>query len=89
MTRADNHQAYDSHCNLVLGDVEETIYTIEEEDDGEETVKVCGQTSTRPLVKLTRARQQRSNLKCYLFEVRDPEKFTRASTKSRQEIQWF
>ncbi|OQU94198.1 LSM domain-containing protein isoform 3 [Cladophialophora immunda] len=31
--------AYDSHCNLVLGDVEETIYTIEEEEDGEETVK--------------------------------------------------
>lgn len=33
-------QAYDSHCNLVLGDVEETIYTIEENEDGEETVKV-------------------------------------------------
>lgn len=33
-------QAYDSHCNLVLGDVEETIYMIEEDDDGEETVKV-------------------------------------------------
>jgi hypothetical protein len=33
-------KAYDSHCNLVLGDVEETIYTIEEDDDGEETVKV-------------------------------------------------
>lgn len=31
--------AYDSHCNLVLGDVEETIYTIEENEDGEETVK--------------------------------------------------
>ncbi|KAK4938821.1 hypothetical protein LTR10_020828 [Elasticomyces elasticus] len=31
--------AYDSHCNLVLGEVEETIYTIEEEEDGEETVK--------------------------------------------------
>ena len=36
----DPLQAYDSHCNLVLGDVEETIYTIEEDDDGEETVKV-------------------------------------------------
>jgi U6 snRNA-associated Sm-like protein LSm3 len=33
-------QAYDSHCNVVLGDVEETIYMIEEDDDGEETVKV-------------------------------------------------
>ncbi|KIX08316.1 uncharacterized protein Z518_02972 [Rhinocladiella mackenziei CBS 650.93] len=31
--------AYDSHCNLVLGEVEETIYIIEEEDDGEEIVK--------------------------------------------------
>lgn len=33
-------KGYDSHCNLVLGDVEETIYTIEEDEDGEETVKV-------------------------------------------------
>jgi len=33
-------QAYDSHCNLVLGEVEETIYTIEEDDEGEESVKV-------------------------------------------------
>src|SRR5271163_5335321 len=36
----DTPQAYDSHCNIVLRDVEETIYTIEEDDDGEETVKV-------------------------------------------------
>lgn len=33
-------QAYDSHCNVVLGDVEETIYMIEEDDEGGETVKV-------------------------------------------------
>jgi len=26
--------AYDSHCNLVLGEVEETIYIIDEDDDG-------------------------------------------------------
>ena len=26
-------QAYDSHCNLVLGDVEETIYIAEDDDD--------------------------------------------------------
>ncbi|TVY29386.1 putative U6 snRNA-associated Sm-like protein [Lachnellula hyalina] len=34
--------AYDSHCNLVLGDVEETIYVVEEDEDedGDETVKV-------------------------------------------------
>ncbi|KAF2122903.1 hypothetical protein BDV96DRAFT_9948 [Lophiotrema nucula] len=25
--------AYDSHCNLVLGDVEETIYIAEDDDD--------------------------------------------------------
>ena len=34
-------QAYDSHCNLVLGEVEETIYVVEEDDDEQETVKVC------------------------------------------------
>ncbi|CAK7268135.1 hypothetical protein SEPCBS119000_002907 [Sporothrix epigloea] len=26
--------AYDSHCNLVLGDVDETIYITEDDDDG-------------------------------------------------------
>ncbi|WPG99857.1 putative U6 snRNA-associated Sm-like protein LSm3 [Acrodontium crateriforme] len=32
--------AYDSHCNLVLGEVEETIYTFDDEDDEEvRTVK--------------------------------------------------
>lgn len=29
-------QAYDSHCNLVLGDVEETIYIAEEEEEDHE-----------------------------------------------------
>lgn len=33
-------QAYDSHCNLVLGDVEETIYVVEDDDEEEDTVKV-------------------------------------------------
>jgi Small nuclear ribonucleoprotein (snRNP) homolog len=28
-------QAYDSHCNLVLGDVEETIYVADDEDENE------------------------------------------------------
>ncbi|PVI01065.1 Sm-like ribonucleo protein [Periconia macrospinosa] len=27
--------AYDSHCNLILGEVEESIYVAEEEDEGE------------------------------------------------------
>jgi U6 snRNA-associated Sm-like protein LSm3 len=29
-------QAYDSHCNLVLGEVEETIYAVDDEDEDEE-----------------------------------------------------
>lgn len=29
-------QAYDSHCNLVLGDVEETVYVVDEEDEDED-----------------------------------------------------
>ena len=37
-TDHNNFQAYDSHCNLVLGDVEETIYVAEDEED-ENTVK--------------------------------------------------
>ena len=34
-----SQQAYDSHCNLVLGDVVETVYVVDD-DDEEETVKV-------------------------------------------------
>lgn len=45
-------QAYDSHCNLVLGEVEETIYTIDEEEDGEENIKV-GRAS-QPQSKIVR-----------------------------------
>lgn len=37
-----NLQAYDSHCNLVLGEVEETIYTIDEDEEGDDAVRVCG-----------------------------------------------
>ncbi|OAP63024.1 hypothetical protein AYL99_02251 [Fonsecaea erecta] len=43
--------AYDSHCNLVLGDVEETIYTVEEEEDGEETVKTTKKQSDMLFVR--------------------------------------
>lgn len=32
-------QAYDSHCNLVLGDVEETIYLVDEDDEENEPMK--------------------------------------------------
>lgn len=37
--KINKQQAYDSHCNMVLGDVEETIYVVEE-DEEEETVNV-------------------------------------------------
>ncbi|KAL8987807.1 MAG: hypothetical protein Q9177_003027 [Variospora cf. flavescens] len=32
--------AYDSHCNLILGDVEETVYLVEDEDEEDDLVKV-------------------------------------------------
>jgi len=38
--RLTESQAYDSHCNLVLGDVEETVYVVEEDEDEEETIRV-------------------------------------------------
>lgn len=47
-------QAYDSHCNLVLGDVEETVYIVEE-DDEEEIVKVINATESLLRMRLTRA----------------------------------
>ncbi|KAI9770359.1 MAG: U4/U6-U5 snRNP complex subunit lsm3 [Candelina submexicana] len=43
--------AYDSHCNLVLGDVEETIYIVEEEDEEEETVKTVKKQSEMLFVR--------------------------------------
>ncbi|KAH6612345.1 hypothetical protein B0J18DRAFT_82113 [Chaetomium sp. MPI-SDFR-AT-0129] len=41
--------AYDSHCNLVLGDVEETIYVVDEED--EEDVKTISKKSEMLFVR--------------------------------------
>ena len=32
--------AYDSHCNIVLGDAEETITVVDVDESGEETVRV-------------------------------------------------
>ncbi|TQS31540.1 hypothetical protein Golomagni_08177 [Golovinomyces magnicellulatus] len=47
--------AYDSHCNLVLGDVEETIYAMEdEEEDGDFKVSAGPPTE---------------NQRCCLYEV--------------------
>lgn len=42
--------AYDSHCNLVLGEVEETVYTIDE-DDEEETVRTIKKASEMLFVR--------------------------------------
>lgn len=33
-------QAYDSHCNLVLGDVEETVYVVDDDADTDEVKTV-------------------------------------------------
>ncbi|KFY17115.1 hypothetical protein V492_00892 [Pseudogymnoascus sp. VKM F-4246] len=37
--------AYDSHCNLVLGDVVETVYVVDEDDEDGETLKVLSRTN--------------------------------------------
>ncbi|KAF5684849.1 small nuclear ribonucleoprotein [Fusarium denticulatum] len=44
--------AYDSHCNLVLGEVEETIYTVDEDDDDEE-LKTISRKSEMLFVRAT------------------------------------
>ncbi|KAL8999836.1 MAG: hypothetical protein Q9169_001376 [Polycauliona sp. 2 TL-2023] len=44
--------AYDSHCNLVLGDVEETIYLVEDEDEDEaEEIKTMKKQSEMLFVR--------------------------------------
>jgi len=35
IANTENYQAYDSHCNLVLGDVEETVYIVDEDEEDE------------------------------------------------------
>ncbi|KAL5598690.1 hypothetical protein BROUX41_003397 [Berkeleyomyces rouxiae] len=41
---------YDSHCNLVLGDVEETIYVLEEEE-GDEDLKTISRKAEMLFVR--------------------------------------
>jgi len=43
--------AYDSHCNLVLGDVEETIYVVEEDEDEEDTIRTIHKKSEMLFVR--------------------------------------
>lgn len=43
-------QAYDSHCNIVLGEVEETIYLVD--DDDEDNVRVIRCTTSSPPLPL-------------------------------------
>ncbi|KZF26687.1 Sm-like ribonucleo protein [Xylona heveae TC161] len=43
--------AYDSHCNLVLGDVEETVYIVEEDEEEEETIKTIRKQSEMLFVR--------------------------------------
>ncbi|ODA77061.1 hypothetical protein RJ55_07579 [Drechmeria coniospora] len=42
--------AYDSHCNLVLGEVEETIYAVDD-DDNEEEAKTISRKSEMLFVR--------------------------------------
>ena len=43
-------QAYDSHCNIVLGDVTETVYIVDDEDDENTEMRVRCAKHTRWLV---------------------------------------
>ncbi|MCJ1429027.1 hypothetical protein MMC29_006940 [Sticta canariensis] len=43
--------AYDSHCNLVLGEAEETIYIVEDDDEDEEIVKTVKKQSEMLFVR--------------------------------------
>ncbi|KAF2181935.1 U6 snRNP-associated protein Lsm3 [Zopfia rhizophila CBS 207.26] len=43
--------AYDSHCNLVLGDAEETIYIPDDDDDESENVRTVKKQSEMIFVR--------------------------------------
>ncbi|ELR07231.1 U4/U6-U5 snRNP complex subunit lsm3 [Pseudogymnoascus destructans] len=43
--------AYDSHCNLVLGDVVETVYVVDEDDEDGETLKTIHKKSEMLFVR--------------------------------------
>lgn len=54
-------QAYDSHCNLVLGDVEETIYIVDDEADNDE-IKTVSKKSEMLFVRGTSTMTPTSDL---------------------------
>ena len=64
-----NLQAYDSHCNLVLGEVEETIYTIDEDEEGDDAVRVRVYSQGLGPALMT-SRPRRNSQICCLSEVR-------------------
>jgi len=39
-------KAYDSHCNIVLGDVTETVYIVDDEDDENAEMRVRWRNNT-------------------------------------------
>ncbi|KAK3952235.1 hypothetical protein QBC32DRAFT_146212 [Pseudoneurospora amorphoporcata] len=43
--------AYDSHCNLVLGEVEETIYVVDDDDADEDDLKTISRKSEMLFVR--------------------------------------
>ncbi|KAL8967341.1 MAG: hypothetical protein Q9197_005484 [Variospora fuerteventurae] len=43
--------AYDSHCNLILGDVEETVYLVEDDDEEDDLVKTIKKQSEMLFVR--------------------------------------
>ncbi|EWC48579.1 putative U6 snRNA-associated Sm-like protein LSm3 [Drechslerella stenobrocha 248] len=43
--------AYDSHCNLVLGEVEETIYVVGDDEDDDETIRTVKKNSEMLFVR--------------------------------------
>lgn len=47
-----HRQAYDSHCNLVLGDVDETIYLTEEDDEEDNSQEVRVRAVLLPVMTL-------------------------------------
>ncbi|KAM7195372.1 putative u6 small nuclear ribonucleoprotein [Rhypophila sp. PSN 637] len=43
--------AYDSHCNLVLGDVEELIYVVDDEDADDDQIRTVSRKSDMLFVR--------------------------------------